>query len=272
MTSPRILVTGSSDGIGKATAAELLNRGAEVVVHGRTEKEMQASRRWLAKATGCGMPEGFSADFSVMAAVRQMAAEIAERYTSLNVLVNNAGTYQRRRRLTSQGTELTFAVNFLAPFLLTRLLVPLLEKGTPARIVNVASLAHEYVHHIDWENLPAWQEYDAWDAYALSKLADIAFTYRLARDLKGSNITVNCLHPGVTDTHLLHAMDPGLSGISPAEAARSSVYLALSDEAAGITGKYFTDMEPVTSSELSRNRTIQNRLWTLAEDLTKSTE
>jgi NAD(P)-dependent dehydrogenase (short-subunit alcohol dehydrogenase family) len=272
MTAPRILVTGSSAGIGRATATELLTRGAEIIVHGRTKKEVQAAQRTLAKETGCGMPEGFIADFSDPAAIRQMAAEIADRYTSLNVLVNNAGTYQRTRHLTRTGVELTFAVNFLAPFLLTRLLLPLLEKGAPARIVNVASLAHKDVRHIDWDNLPAMPEYDAWGAYALSKFADVVFTYRLARDLKGSGITANCLHPGVTGTHLLHAMAPGLGGISPEEAAKTSVYLALSDEVAGITGKYFVEMKAVPSSALSRNRMIQKRLWTLADSLTRETE
>ena len=272
MAQPVILVTGSTDGIGKATAAELLSRGgAAVIIHGKSEKEVQVAQRELARRSGGERPDTVIADFSDMDQIRQMAADLSSRYSFLNVLINNAGTYQKTRQLTEQGIELTFAVNYLAPFLLTGLLLPLLRKGTPARIVTVASSAHEDVDHIDWNDLPAWYHYRAWDVYALSKFADITFTYVLARKIAGTGITANCLHPGVTNTHILKTSFPGVSGISPEEGAQTSVYLALSPRVTTISGRYFDEKKAVPSSKLTRNRTMQERLWKLAEDLTRDT-
>jgi NAD(P)-dependent dehydrogenase (short-subunit alcohol dehydrogenase family) len=269
MAQPVILVTGSTDGIGKATAAELLSQGAAVIIHGKREKEVQVARRELARRSGGEMPDTLIADFSDMHQIRQMAADLISRYSSLHVLINNAGTFQKSRRLTEQGIELTFAVNYLAPFLLTGLLLPLLRKGRPARIVTVASSAHEDVDRIDWDDLPAWHHYRAWDAYALSKFADITFTYMLARKIAGTGVTANCLHPGVTNTRILKASFPGLSGIPPEEGAQTSVYLALSPRVSAMSGRYFDEKKPVPSSKLTRNRSVQERLWKLAEDLTR---
>jgi NAD(P)-dependent dehydrogenase (short-subunit alcohol dehydrogenase family) len=269
MAQPVILVTGSTKGIGRATAAELLSRGATVIIHGKSEKEVQVAQRVLARSTGGVGPDTVTADFSDIDQVRQMAKDLSSRYSFLNVLINNAGTYQKTRLLTKQGIELTFAVNYLAPFLLTGLLLPLLRKGTPARIVTVASSAHEDVDRIDWNDLPAWHHYRAWDAYALSKFADITFTYMLARNIAGSGVTANCLHPGVTNTRLLNEAFPGVSGILPEEGAQTSVYLALSPRVTTISGRYFDEKKAVTSSKLTRNRTVQERLWRLAVELTK---
>jgi NAD(P)-dependent dehydrogenase (short-subunit alcohol dehydrogenase family) len=269
MAQPVILVTGSTDGIGKATAAELLSHGAAVIIHGKREKQVQLAQRELARMSGGERPDTLTADFSDMDEIRRMAADLFSRYSSLNVLINNAGTYQKSRRLTEQGIELTFAVNYLAPFLLTGLLLPLLRKGTPARIVTVASSAHEDVDRIDWNDLPAWYHYRAWDAYSLSKFADITFTYMLARKIAGTGVTANCLHPGVTNTRLLRVSFPGLTGISPEDGAQTSVYLALSPRIATVSGRYFDEKKAVPSSKLTRNRTVQERLWKLAEDLTK---
>jgi NAD(P)-dependent dehydrogenase (short-subunit alcohol dehydrogenase family) len=268
MAQPVILVTGSTDGIGKATAAGLMSRGADVIIHGKNEKDVRHAQRELVRRTGCDKPDMVVADFSDMNQVRRMAAEISSRYSSLNVLVNNAGTYQKTRRLSKQGVELTFTVNYLAPFLLTRLLLPLLKVAIPSRIVTVASSAHEDVDRIDWDDLLVWHEYRAWDAYALSKFADITFTYTLARELAGTGLTANCLHPGVTDTRLLRTAFPGMAGITPGEAAKTSIYLAMSEEVAAISGRYFEEQRPVPSSELTHNRSVQKRLWTLAEELT----
>lgn len=270
MAQPVILVTGSTDGIGKATAAELLSRGgAAVIIHGKSEKEVRVAQRELAKRSGGERPDTVTADFSDMDQIRWMAEDLLTRYSSLNVLINNAGTYQKTRQFSEQGIELTFAVNYLAPFLLTGLLLPLLRKGAPARIVTVASSAHEDVDRIDWNDLPAWYHYRAWDAYALSKFADITFTYMLARKIAGTGVTVNCLHPGVTNTHILKTAFPGVSGISPEEGAQTSVYLALSPHVTPISGRYFDGKKAVPSSKLTRNRTVQERLWKLGEELTK---
>jgi NAD(P)-dependent dehydrogenase (short-subunit alcohol dehydrogenase family) len=269
MAQPVILVTGSTDGIGKATAAELLSRGgAAVIIHGKSEKEVRVAQRELARRSGGERPDTVTADFSDMDQIRWMAEDLLTRYSSLNVLINNAGTYQKTRQFSEQGIELTFAVNYLGPFLLTGLLLPLLRKGAPARIVTVASSAHEDVDRIDWNDLPAWYHYRAWDAYALSKFADITFTYMLARKIAGTGVTVNCLHPGVTNTQILKTAFPGVSGISPEEGAQTSVYLALSPHVTPISGRYFDGKKAVPSSKLTRNRTVQERLWKLAEELT----
>ncbi len=211
MNQPIILITGSTDGIGKATAQDLLSRGAEVIIHGRNKQKGNRVQKELATVTGGSLPDLLVADLSSLDQVRQMAENITSRYTRLTVLINNAGTFEKERHLTSGGVEKTFAVNYLAPFLLTRLLLPVLTNNTPSRIVTVASSAHEDVDRIDWDNLPAQDHYDGWGAYALSKFADITLTYSLARAIEGTGVTANCLHPGVTDTKLLRL---GISRLS----------------------------------------------------------
>jgi len=268
MATPIILVTGSTSGIGRATAATLLSRGAEVILHGRDEGRGREAQKDLAKQHGGTKPDLVIADLSDQLRIRQTAADISSRYTRLDVLLNNAGTYEKKHRLTPEGAEMTFAVNYLAPFLLTGLLLPLLRKSAPSRIVTVASTAHEDVDRIDWDDLPAITRYDPWQAYALSKFADITFTYRLARELEGTGVTANCLHPGVTDTKLLRGAFPGIPGISAEEGAKTSVYLALSPEAGGVSGGYFMEMKAARSSALTHDRAVQDRLWKMAVKLT----
>ncbi|MFA5348741.1 MAG: SDR family oxidoreductase [Methanoregula sp.] len=270
MNQPIILVTGSTDGIGKATARELASRGAEVILHGRNNRKGNEVRKEMADTTGTGMPDLLVADLSSQDQIRQMAEDIISRYTRLDVLINNAGTFEKKRRLTESGVEMTFAINYLAPFLLTRLLLPLINKSAPSRIVTLASSAHEDVDHIDWDNLPAQDHYDSWGAYALSKFADITFTYTLARQTEGSGVVANCLHPGVTDTKILRSAFPGYPAISPEEGAQTSVYLAISPEVTGISGQYFDNRKKVRSSALTHDRSVQDRLWNLAEDLMKT--
>ncbi len=267
MAEPLILVTGSTDGIGKAAATALIRGGAEVILHGRNEKKGKRVQRELETITGIN-PDLVSADYSGQDQIRIMAADLIARYTRLDVLINNVGTYQKTRHVTREGTEMTFAVNYLGPFLLTRLLLPLLKKSSGARIVTVASSAHEDVSRIDWEDLPQVIRYDPWGAYALSKFADITFTYTLARNLEGSGVTVNCLHPGVVDTKLLRSAFPGYPAITPEEAAKLPIWLARSPEVAGISGKYFDTMHPVRSSAMTYDRGVQERLWKMAEELT----
>lgn len=263
-----MLVTGSTDGIGKAAAAALVRQGAEVILHGRDGKKAERVREELRRAAGGPGPDVVIADFSVLEQVRTMAADLRSRYSRLDVLLNNAGTYRKSRTLTRQGIEMTFTVNFLAPFLLTNLLLPLLVKSAPARIVTVASSAHEDVDRIDWDNLPGLPRYDPWEAYALSKFADVTFTYTLAGMLEGSGVTANCLHPGVNDTKILHAAFPGMAGIPPEEGAETPVYLTTSPDVAAVSGKYFENKKPARSSVLSRDRNVQERLWKIAEGLT----
>jgi len=267
MAEPLILVTGSTDGIGNATAIALAAGGAEVIVHGRNEKKGKRVQRELETITG-SHPDIVIADYSRQDQIRLMAVDLIARYTRLDVLINNVGTYQKTRHVTPEGSEMTFAVNYLGPFLLTHLLLPLLKKSSGARIVTVASSAHEDVDQIDWEDLPQGRRYDPWGAYALSKFADITFTYSLARNLEGSGATANCLHPGVVDTKLLRSAFPGYPAITPEEAAKTPVWLARSPEVAGVSGKYFDSMHPVRSSAMTYDHKVQERLWKRAEDLT----
>jgi len=268
MNQPIILITGSIDGIGKATARDLITREAEVIIHGKNKQKGNRVRKELAELTGNTKPDLLVADLSSRDQVRQMAEDSISRYTRLDVLINNAGTYEKERHLTPDGVEKTFAVNYLAPFLLTRLLLPPLKKNAPSRIVTVASSAHEDVDRIDWDNLLAQDHYDAWGAYALSKFADITFTYTLARAIEGTGVTANCLHPGVTETKLLRSAFPGYPAISPEEGAHTSVYLATSPDITGKSGRYFDSRKQVCSSALTYDRRVQERLWKIAEDLT----
>jgi NAD(P)-dependent dehydrogenase (short-subunit alcohol dehydrogenase family) len=163
---------------------------------------------------------------------------------------------------------MTFAANYLAPFLLTRQLLPLLLKSAPSRVVNVASIAHRDISQIDWDNLQGEKSFDPYEAYSLSKFGDITLTYSLAGTL-GAGVTVNCLHPGVIATKMLRAGFPGIRGSPPAAGAEIPVYLALSPEVAGISGRYFeADRIPGRSSMLTYDRTVQEKLWSVAEELT----
>jgi len=266
MASPIILVTGSTDGIGRATAIELASRGAGVILHGRDREKGRKVQREL-QATG-EKPDLFIADYADQEQIRQMAGEISAGYTRLDVLINNAGTFEKARRVTRDRVEMTLAVNYLGPFLLTHLLLPLLRKSTPSRVVTVASSAHEDVTAIDWDNLPGEPRYDPWEAYCISKFADITFTYQLTGRLEGSGVTAACLHPGVVNTRILRTAFPIMAGITPEEGARTPVFLAMSPNVAGVSGSYYDTCRPVPSTLLTHDRLVQQRLWKMAEDLT----
>lgn len=269
MAGQVILVTGSTDGIGKAVARELAARDAEVIVHGRDPvKGMQVIRELKSQVWNRNL-DLVTADFTSLEQVRRMAAEVSSRYSCLDVLVNNAGTYEKQRSLTPDGIETTFAVNSIAPFLLTHELLPLLRKGHLPRVVNVASIAHREIRQVDWENLQGEKRYDAFGAYALSALAHVTLTFAMARRIAGSGISVNCLHPGVVATKMLRAGFPGIRGNAPSEGAKLPVYLAVSPDVGGITGEYFEEsVQPTRPSDLSRSRSVQERIWEAAAKLT----
>jgi NAD(P)-dependent dehydrogenase (short-subunit alcohol dehydrogenase family) len=206
-----------------------------------------------------------TADFAVLKEVRRMAEEIRETHPDLQVLVNNAGIQTRRRTMTPEGLEMVFTVNHLAPFLLTNLLLPVLQNNQPARIVNVSSMVHEHAS-LNLEDPQLTRGWEAYRAYSQSKLANVLFTRELAERLEGTGVTVNALHPGVISTKLLHTMFSG--GASPEKGARTSVYLAESPEVEGVTGRYFRDRRPARSPALEGDGGEALRLWELSERLT----
>jgi len=271
MNARIILVTGSTDGIGRQTAQKLARKGSVVLLHGRNPSKGQRVMEEISSVTGSDRLQFFLADLASQQQVHSLAEEIIESYDRLHVLINNAGTFQPERRLTEDGLETTFAVNYLAPFLLTRDLLPLLKKSAPSRIINVASIAH-WDAQVDWNNLQGEMHYDAFDAYALSKLCIILFTYALAERLKGTRVTANCLHPGVIKTKLLQAGFGNHLGDAPEKGAETSVYLACSSEVKDVTGRYFEKCKPVRSSPLSYDRELRERLWRVSEKLTGQDE
>ncbi len=266
MKGRTVLVTGSTDGIGKATAMELARRGAKVLLHGRNPEKGRATLEEINKRTGNDALEFFEADFSSQRQVRRLASEVIESQDKLHVLINNAGTFLPHRRLTEDGLETTFAVNYLAPFLLTHELLDLLKKSSPSRIITVASIAH-WNARVDWNNLQGERRYGGFEAYAISKLGDILFTYALSRRLQGTGVTANCLHPGVIRTKLLRAGFGDYPGASPVEGARTPVYLASSPEVENVSGRYFEDCKPARSSPQSYDRELQERFWQVSEKL-----
>ena len=273
------LVTGASSGIGQVTALELARMGATVVMLVRSRERGEAARQAIITQTGNQQVELLLADLASFASIRSAVQELRSRHQRLDLLLNNAGLYMGKRQLSSDGFELTFAVNHLAPFLLTNLLLDLLKASGPSRVVTVSSDAHLGGSN-RFDDVRATRGYIGFRAYADSKLANVLFTYELARRLEGSGVTANVLHPGVVRTNF--AMETaGLFGVlfglarpfmlTPEQGARTSIYLASSPEVATVSGTYFVDCRPKKSSPNSYDRAAQSRLWTLSEELTGTT-
>ncbi len=260
--APLVLVTGASDGIGRETAHQLRAQGAEVIVHGRETNRVAAAATAVRTAGTGGEVHELVGDLASLAAVRRLADQVFERFGRLDALINNAGVYMRSRELTGDGFERTFAVNHLAPFLLTHLLLPLLEESTDGRVVNVASVAHQNAR-LDWDNLQGEHEFSAYGAYALSKLGNVLFTVELARRL-GHRVAVNCLHPGVISTKLLR-QGFGIQGPDRIEdGAAVAVRLALAPEVATTTGRYFLSGRPAAASLLAADPRVAGRFYELS--------
>ena len=265
MVQPRMLVTGSTDGIGKAAAVELAKKGAAVIVHGRTEQKAEAARKEIAAASDNPGVEAVAGDFSSLSEVRRMAEAMRAHYDRLDVLINNAGVVSKTRMESADGYELTFAVNHLAPFLLTNLLLPLLKESAPTRIVVVSSMVHSGAD-LDLSDLQMERGYSAQAAYSRSKLANLLFSGALARRLSGSGVTVNALHPGVISTKLLHASFSG--GSAPEDGAQTPVYLATSPDVANVSGRYFVNKTERAPSATAQDEELQERLWKISAELT----
>lgn len=271
------MVTGATAGIGKATALEIASRGARTVIVGRDEEKSRDVAHMIQQEAGNPDVDYFLADLSSMQQTRALAQAFKARYDRLDVLVNNVGAIFLSRGKTVDGFENTFALNHLVGyFLLTHLLLDVIKDSAPARIVNVSSNAH-YRGRIHFDDLQLEEGYNAMKAYSQSKLANVMFTYELARRLDGTGVTANTLHPGVVASNFMATNNPGwtrilrwiwnLFSISPAEGAETSVYLATSDEVAGVTGKYFEKCEAKPSAEASYNQADQQRLWRVSEEL-----
>jgi NAD(P)-dependent dehydrogenase (short-subunit alcohol dehydrogenase family) len=264
LTEAKILVTGATDGLGKRVAFELAGRGATVLIHGRNRERLEATIEEAREETGSEKLGSYLADLSSLGEVRALAEQVLTQQDRLDVLVNNAGVIAGERRQSEDGYELTFAVNYLAHFLLTRLLVPLLRDSAPARVVNVASAGQS---PIDFDDVMLERGYDPMRAYTQSKLAQVMFTFELAERLRDSGVTVNALHPAsLMDTRMvLETFGRSMSTVE--EGAEATVRLATSPELEGITGRYFDGTREGRANSQAYDEEARNRLWTLSEEL-----
>jgi retinol dehydrogenase 14 len=265
-TNLTILVTGATDGIGLQTALEIARLGATVLLHGRNPDRGRTAFEHIERQTGSNALRYYNADLSDMQAVSDLGARLLSEHDRIDVLIHNAGVHMSRLERNADGFEMTFAVNHLAPFLLTRrLLDGTAGDRAPKRIVVVSSVAHTRAR-LDFDNLNAEKEFSPYGAYALSKLLNVLFAYHLARQFDGSGTTVNALHPGVITTKLLTSAF-GTTGASLEEGAATSVHLATSPLLEGVTGRYFAKRQEAQSSAVSHDIDAQQRLWTLSERL-----
>lgn len=271
-----VLVTGATDGIGKATARRLAELGAAVWIVGRDAAKADRVAEEIRSAAGHDRVGTLVADLSLMAGVQRLAGQVAAELPRLDVLVNNVGALFKQRQVTAEGFECTFALNHLGYFLLTHHLRPLLTASAPARIVSVASEAHRGTD-LDFDDLQGEEHYSAWRAYQRSKLANILFTYELAHRLEGTAVTANALHPGFVASRFGHdnggwvafvlKLGQKLLALDVEKGSNTSVHLATSPEVEGITGHYFDKCQPKPSSAESRVPQTRQRLWTETERL-----
>jgi len=280
MAGKTVLITGGTGGIGRATAEGLARMGARVAITGRDAARTRAAAAQIAASTGNAAIDAYAADASSQAEVRRLAGEMLDAYPRLDVLVNNVGGFWATRRVTADGLEHTFAVNHLAGFLLTDLLLERLKASAPARVVTVSSGA-QMMGRLDFDDLQGERQYSGQKAYNQSKLANVMFTYELARRLEGTGVTANVLHPGVVRTAFAAEDPSGLWKVmiplmrpmmkSPAKGADTVVYLASSPDVEGVTGIYFVNRKPRTSNKVSYDTAAAARLWQASEQLVART-
>jgi len=272
-----VMVTGANSGIGKAASLALAKMGATTVIVARNKERGDAARSEIIRESRNDAVDLLLADLSSLQSVRQLVTEFQKKYSKLHVLINNAGLFNQRRRVTTDGYENTFATNYLAPFLLTNLQLDLLQASTPSRIINVSSVGH-YNGHINFDDLNLEKEYGGWKAYGQSKLALVLFTHELAKKLQGTGVTVNAVHPGTVATNIwsrpfgpvgfIMAL-PKLFMTSPERGAETIVYLASSPDANGLNGEYLEKLKVKKSSDESYNEEIAQRLWDVSAKLTR---
>ena len=276
MQGKKCLVTGATSGIGEAIALALAQKGAEVIIVSRNEEKCARIVSQIQEQSGNSAISYFRANLSSQQGIRLLAAEVKKKYSTLDVLVNNAGGFFWKRQESVDGIEMTFALNHLNYFLLTNLLLDLLRNSPSARIVNTSSGVHNN-QVIDFNDLQLKKNYLHFNAYGKSKLANLYFTYELARRLNGSGITVNAFNPGFTKSNIAKEGNLATQIFMPLtnmfsnpteQGADAGVYLASSPEVERITGKYFFERKPIPSSDISYDEEIAQRLWNISEELT----
>jgi NAD(P)-dependent dehydrogenase (short-subunit alcohol dehydrogenase family) len=269
------MITGATSGIGRASALELGRMGARLVLVCRNRQRGEELMREISRG-GISAVELMVADLESQAQVRKLAADFLASKQPLHVLMNNAGVFNLKRELTSDGLEAVFAVNHLAYFALTLLLLDRIKESAPARIINISSDLHKRAT-IKFDDLGGERSFGGMSSYGQSKLANVLFTYELARRLAGTGVTVNCVHPGAVATNLANHNGTLMSAAwklagtfmkSPENGARTQIYLASSPEVTGVTGKYFIDSRPVASSDESYDENVARRLWEVSASMT----
>lgn len=277
LSGKEIVITGGTDGIGKVAAAALAKAGAHVTIVGRDSAKGEAVMHEIKAHAGHDKVGFVKGDLSSRKGVRGAAAGVNNRLTKIDVLLNNAGAFFQKRESSEDGIEKTFALNHLGYFLMTHLLMDRLKLSAAARIVNVASAAHLGAK-LDLEDLQNAKAYSGWRAYQQSKLANVYFTYELARRLDGSKVTANCLHPGFVATRFgnnnsgplraVFGIAKSLFAKSESDGAKTSIHLAGSPDVAKVNGKYFDNCKEVRSSPVSYDETIARDLWRISEKMT----
>jgi NAD(P)-dependent dehydrogenase (short-subunit alcohol dehydrogenase family) len=276
MGGKTVLITGGTSGIGKATAVAVAAMGADVVVVGRNPERGEAAVEEIRAQSHSEAVELILADLSIQSEVRRLADEFQERHDRLDVLANNAGLVQSKRTETEDSIETTLAINHLAPFLLTNLLLERLEESAPSRVITVSSEAQRW-GNMDFEDIQSTRKYRGFPVYGMTKLANIMFTYELAERLKGTGVTANCLHPGPVSTNFGRNNGGPMALFfrlgkpfmrSPEQGADTLIWLAVSPDVEGVSGKYFSDRKELEAKEIAYDEGARRRLWEVSEDLT----
>ncbi len=281
MAEQVVVITGANAGIGEATAVAVARMGATTVLACRNPAKAEEAAGRVQARSASDRVELVELDLADLDSVRRAAAELLERFDRLDVLVNNAGGLSTDRRVTRQGFEQTFGVNHLGPFLLTQLLLDRLRASAPSRVVNVSSLGHRYARGMRWDDLQLERGYNAWNAYAQSKLANILFTRALARRLPATEVTANACHPGSVRTELGRDGDTtGFIGlmsftvlrpfyVSPTRGARTQIFLASAPEVEHKSGGYYVRCREHQPSREARDTASAEHLWEVSEQLTR---
>lgn len=265
-----IFITGATDGLGKATALQLAKLGARVLIHGRDDSRLEDAKQVIIAETGNPKIETYRANFAVLAEVRHLAYVVQAEHPALHLLINNAASGggkpgDSRRDLSADGYEMRFAVNYLAPFLLTKLLLPSLREGAPSRIINVSSAGQL---PLNFDDIMMEKQYEPLDAYRQSKLAQIMFTFDLAEELRGDNITVNALHPASLMPTKMVKEYFGRTMDTLEDGAASVIHLATDPALDGVTGKYFDHQQEAQANPQAYDPEVRQRLWQFSTELT----